>query len=175
MGRSDQAESAFRAALAIQDKLVADFPTVPDFRADLAISYGNLGSLLHGLGHNDQAVSACRTAMIIWEKLVAEFPGVLDYVVGLGGMYGTFGDVISDRDGVGAALEWYRKGFQVLGEVLTKDNWLVKVQEALGEASLGQADALDMFNRRADARMKVRAILREGIRAEQGRQCRRDV
>ncbi len=46
-----EAEGYYRWALAIQEqKLAADFPTVPDYRQDLARSQHNLGVLLEGLG-----------------------------------------------------------------------------------------------------------------------------
>ena len=43
IGGAIEAEEQYRQALAIQEKLAADFPAVPDYRQDLARSHNNLG------------------------------------------------------------------------------------------------------------------------------------
>ena len=43
-GRLKEAEAAYDQALALQKQLVADFPTRPEFRQELARSHNNLGS-----------------------------------------------------------------------------------------------------------------------------------
>ena len=50
LGKRPEAEEQFRKALAIQEKLAAEFPAGPDYRKDLADCYNNLGNLLPASG-----------------------------------------------------------------------------------------------------------------------------
>jgi hypothetical protein len=45
LGKPAEAEAAYRAALGIQERLVADFPAVPQYRRELASSLYNLACL----------------------------------------------------------------------------------------------------------------------------------
>ena len=49
-GKEEEAEEQYRKALAIREKLAADFPAVPDYRQDLAASHNSLGILLADCG-----------------------------------------------------------------------------------------------------------------------------
>jgi tetratricopeptide (TPR) repeat protein len=79
LGKDPEAEAAYRQAQAIFDKLAADFPTVPQYRQDLAASHYNLGVLLAGLGKRPEAEAAYRQALAIQEKLAADLPTVPEY------------------------------------------------------------------------------------------------
>jgi eukaryotic-like serine/threonine-protein kinase len=79
LGRQEEAASAFRRALDLQEKLVADFPGVPAYRRDLANSHNNLGALWADEGHPLKAEAAFRRALDLQEKLVADFPAVPEY------------------------------------------------------------------------------------------------
>src|SRR5207253_2445856 len=50
LGQHSESVTAYRAALAIQEKLAADYPRVPIYRQQLARSHNNLGSELDELG-----------------------------------------------------------------------------------------------------------------------------
>ena len=43
LGRREEARSEYERAVVLREKLAADFPAVPDYRSDLAISHNNLG------------------------------------------------------------------------------------------------------------------------------------
>jgi tetratricopeptide (TPR) repeat protein len=83
LGRRDEAKRKYEQAIALWEKLVAEFPTVPDYRRDwvseLARSHNNLGALLRDTGKRDEAEEQYRSSLAIREKLVAEFPTVPDY------------------------------------------------------------------------------------------------
>jgi tetratricopeptide (TPR) repeat protein len=68
-----------RNALKIEMQLAADFPTVPQYRHDLARSYNNLGNLLRDQGKRDEAEAAYHDALKIQGLLAAEFPTVPEY------------------------------------------------------------------------------------------------
>ena len=79
LGDLKEAEAAFRDALAIQKQLVAEFPTRPDFRQELARTYGNLGVLLRETGQLKEAEAAYRNALALQKQLVADFPTRPDF------------------------------------------------------------------------------------------------
>ena len=79
LGDLKEAEAAYRDALDIQKQLAADFPTRPDFRQQLARTYGNLGNLLRDTGRLAEAEAAYRDALAIQKQLVAEFPTRPDF------------------------------------------------------------------------------------------------
>src|SRR5262249_3548505 len=78
-GRIQDAEKPCRDAIAIQEKLVADFPKVPSYWSDLAGSYQNLLELLNSLNRWPEALAAFEKAKPIYQRLVTDSPEVADY------------------------------------------------------------------------------------------------
>jgi tetratricopeptide (TPR) repeat protein len=74
-----EGEEHYRMALAIQEKLAAEFPTAPDYRKNLALIHNNLGLLLAGLGKPVEAEEQYRNGLAIRVKLAADFPAAPDY------------------------------------------------------------------------------------------------
>jgi hypothetical protein len=58
-----------------QKQLAADFPTRPEFRQELAMSYNNLGALLERTGRFKEAEVAYQDALALQKQLAADFPG----------------------------------------------------------------------------------------------------
>jgi tetratricopeptide (TPR) repeat protein len=108
LGKPADAEAAYRAALAIQERLAAEFPAVPGYRSDMADSHHSLGLLLAGLGKRAEAEAAYRAALALFEKLASEHPDVPDYRTGqdrtslaLGGLWvadGKVADAVATAD-----------------------------------------------------------------------------
>jgi tetratricopeptide (TPR) repeat protein len=78
-GRLREAEEAFRAALALQKQLVAEFPKVAERRSELAVSHSNLGILLRQTGRPREAEEALCAARDHFGRLLADFPAVPHY------------------------------------------------------------------------------------------------
>jgi len=75
LGRSEEAESCYREALQIQEKLAAAFPAVAVYRRELAWSYRQLGGLGQiTFGREAQAVNALQKALLLLEELTAALP-----------------------------------------------------------------------------------------------------
>ena len=70
--QSKEAEKAYRNAIALWTKLVADH-NIEDHRWHLACSHDALGHLCKENGRLEEAAEAYRKARVVWEKLVAEF------------------------------------------------------------------------------------------------------
>ena len=101
-----EAEGQYREALAIREKLAADFPAVTDYRKDLAGSHHNLGLLLAGLGKGPEAEQQYRKALAIKEKLAAEFPVDPEYR----------NDLALSRNNLGVLLADLGKGPEAEGQ-----------------------------------------------------------
>ena len=74
-----EAMNSYRKGLVIQEKLVAEFPTVPEYRKLLAKSFIDHGRWLAKLRKWPEAVEDFRKGLNIWEKLAGEFPTMPAY------------------------------------------------------------------------------------------------
>ncbi|HEV3005606.1 MAG TPA: serine/threonine-protein kinase, partial [Pirellulales bacterium] len=79
MGENQAARADYERMRTIFTKLAAEFPTLRDYRSDLATSHSNLGVLLKSIGKSREAEAAYRAALTIQKKLAAEFPTVPEY------------------------------------------------------------------------------------------------
>jgi tetratricopeptide (TPR) repeat protein len=91
-GRLEEAESAYREALAIQKQLAAERPERPEFRHALAGTYNNLGNLLIlDSARRNEAESAHAEALAIRQRLAVDFPGRHEVRRALGMSHNNFG------------------------------------------------------------------------------------
>jgi serine/threonine protein kinase/tetratricopeptide (TPR) repeat protein len=74
LGELKEAELGYDQALSVQKQLVADFPTRPEFRQDLAKSHSARALLLDIRGRLQQAEEGYVQALSIQTQLVADFP-----------------------------------------------------------------------------------------------------
>jgi tetratricopeptide (TPR) repeat protein len=86
-GWGAEALAAFEEALGIQEKLVADYPIIADYRRELGMSYNNQGILLHRLGRRQEALAAFGKGIDIKAKLAADSPTIPEYRRNLAGSY----------------------------------------------------------------------------------------
>src|SRR5262245_55559164 len=74
LGQQLQAEKNFGEALALLEKLVAEFPARPEYRHTLALTNDNLDATLLHLGREAEAVKSYQRAIDLMQKLVVEVP-----------------------------------------------------------------------------------------------------
>jgi eukaryotic-like serine/threonine-protein kinase len=79
LGKTPQAERAFKRAAESLQELVDQFPEVPEYRQELADTLQKLGNQLGDMGSIPEAQSAHRRALNLQEKLAADFPAVPEY------------------------------------------------------------------------------------------------
>jgi tetratricopeptide (TPR) repeat protein len=151
LGRRPEAEAQYRRALALQEKLAAQFPAVPQYRDDLAGSHDNLGLLLAGLGKRPEAEEQYRRALALKEKLAAEFPAVPRYQVALGGAYCNFGNLIRNGGQPGKSPEWFTKAIRILTAVYDQDRQLMVAKRFLRNSHENRAYAYDALHQYAEA------------------------
>ena len=72
LGKRPEAEEQYRKALAIREKLAAEFPAVPQYQVDLGGSYCNLGRLVSNSGQPGESLEwfekAIRTLTAVYEQ-----------------------------------------------------------------------------------------------------------
>ncbi len=79
LGRNETAESRYREAIEIQERLAATFPAVAAYRKELAWSYRQLGLLSrHTFGEKTEAVRALQKAVALLEELTNADPAIPD-------------------------------------------------------------------------------------------------
>ncbi|HXG10518.1 MAG TPA: tetratricopeptide repeat protein, partial [Gemmataceae bacterium] len=111
--RQPDAERAFRTALRLQEELVAEFPSQPEYRRHLATSHTNLGNLLRATRRLPEAEENHRKAIKLLEKLVAEFPNQPDYRQDLAGSHNNLGVLLRDNGRPPEAEAAYRAALKL--------------------------------------------------------------
>ena len=74
-----EAESAYRAALAIFERLAAERRDLPLSRGYLARTQNGLGNLLSETGRIQEAETVLRAAVRVQTQLAADFPAQADF------------------------------------------------------------------------------------------------
>jgi serine/threonine protein kinase len=74
LGRPTEAVEVDRRAVAVRERLVADYPAVPAYRHRLAESLSGLGNHLWDLRRESEMEPQYRRAQALWERLAADFP-----------------------------------------------------------------------------------------------------
>jgi tetratricopeptide (TPR) repeat protein len=113
LGEQVAARQAYRRALDLQEKLVADSPAVPAYRQELAKSHHSLGDLLAELGQWAAAEQAYRRALSLREQLAAELPAVPAYRQELARTYNGLGSLLAELGRKPAAEQAYRRALDL--------------------------------------------------------------
>jgi tetratricopeptide (TPR) repeat protein len=85
LGREEEAEAEYRAAIDIRRALVEQFPESPDHRDELARTHQNLGALYRRLGRRDAERAEHEAARDHRTELVRRFPDEPDFQLELAG------------------------------------------------------------------------------------------
>jgi tetratricopeptide (TPR) repeat protein len=113
LGDLEEAEESLRASLELRDQLVADFPTRPDYRQELATSHNNLGNLLASTGRPREAEEAYRAALKLYEQLVADFPTRPKFRQELANSCNNLGVLLAGTGQLKEAEEAYRQALKL--------------------------------------------------------------
>ena len=149
--RMDEAEQAYREALAIKEKLAERYSSVTQYRQDLAASLNNLGTLVSSIGRSSEAEAVYRRAIQLYERLAADSPADSRYAVLLAGTYSNLGRLIGDRGEAEDSLPWLVKSIDILESAMRRDPRSVKVRETLCVASWTRAMTLAGLERFSEA------------------------
>jgi serine/threonine-protein kinase len=78
LGRTEQAEKAFRTALAIRKQAADQNPSVPMYRVEYATTLHNLGTVLEAAGRLDAAADARGEAVKLYRAAARDNPEVIE-------------------------------------------------------------------------------------------------
>jgi serine/threonine protein kinase/Flp pilus assembly protein TadD len=112
-GRPEQADSAYRRALALQEKLVADEPESPVWRQALALTLGNRARLLRATGRPREAEQSYGQARALLKKLATDFPAEPSHRHGLAISWCDLGLLLVDTDRLPEAEQAIRQAMQL--------------------------------------------------------------
>jgi serine/threonine protein kinase len=118
VGKKDKAETAFRRAIAILEKVDEGPPAGPESRMDLAEAYHWLGQLLKDVGRLEEAEGILRQNLAVSQKLAAAFPGVANYRLHLCLAGIAFGDLVRARGRPQEARQWFEQALDVARKTL---------------------------------------------------------
>ena len=93
LGEKDGAAAAFRAALALNQQLAADFPELANHRSNLAGCYHNLSILSAARGEKAEAEAQLRQALEINARLAADFPEEPEHRSDLAAQHNSLGNL----------------------------------------------------------------------------------
>jgi serine/threonine protein kinase/tetratricopeptide (TPR) repeat protein len=134
LGLREQAVEGGREAIALLEKLVADFPTVPRHRRGLAQSHNNLGTVLQELGRHAEAEAAHRRALTLQDGLAVEFPGVPEYRADLADSHNNLGNLYLSLGKLAGAEAAYQRAVHLKEELTTEFPTVPRYRADLAQA-----------------------------------------
>jgi eukaryotic-like serine/threonine-protein kinase len=113
LGRREETLRACEEALAIREKLSADFPDIADYRQSVADSHNFVGHVLSDLGRHTESLFHYRKGVGILETLTAESPKERTYREGLGLIQNNLGLLYMAQGKFMEATEMFRQGLMI--------------------------------------------------------------
>jgi tetratricopeptide (TPR) repeat protein len=150
--RAQEAEAAYRDALAIQKQLAADFPTAPQYRQGLALSLNTLAGLLKGpLGRPKEGETAHRDALAIQKQLAADFPTVPEYREDLATSHNNLGNLLRDTGRAQEAEAAYRAALPIQKQLAAEFPADPRYRQNLARSHFNLATLLRIIGRAQEA------------------------
>jgi tetratricopeptide (TPR) repeat protein len=155
---------------------VDQFPTIPDYRYELAMSNHNLASLLEFTGHPQEAERAWRLALEQLAKLAEDFRARPSYRAELAGTYQEFGKFLANAQRPEEAVKALQKAID-LQEPLTREfasdvatlTALVRTYDTLGLLQAKNNEplpAVETFRKSIALQEKLVALAPEAVRSQ---------
>jgi tetratricopeptide (TPR) repeat protein len=158
-GQPAQARDHFQKAVAVQEKLVAEFPRVLAYREDLAGSHNNLGNLLAALGQHTDAREHYRLGSALLEQLAAECPTVPAYRNSLAGGYYNLANLLRDLKQGADAREPYQKALGLYERLAAESPTVPEYRAQLAHTYNNLGLCFTDLGRRAEAREQFQKAL----------------
>jgi serine/threonine protein kinase/predicted RNA polymerase sigma factor len=113
LGEFREAEKDYGQAQRICQKLVAHFPSCPDFRQGLALSHNNRGILLRDTGRPKEAEEDYDQALSIQKQLAADFPSRSEFRQHLAATYNNRGNLLHENGRLKEAEKDYGQALRI--------------------------------------------------------------
>jgi tetratricopeptide (TPR) repeat protein len=145
------AEKAFRQAMNLGEKLVAEAGNVTRYRLELARSYDNLGIVLAELHKPEEAETAFRKALPHQAKLADSSPQVAEYRLELATTRFHLGNLFRLQRRPDQALPWYDQALVLLQPLHQQQSDDPATRDLLSRTHWGRAQVLDALKRSAES------------------------
>jgi serine/threonine protein kinase/Flp pilus assembly protein TadD len=119
IGRPQEANEIQRRAVLIFDKLASDFPYVPNYRHQLAVTLHEHAGLLKHLGQAADAEKAYRRAIAVYEKLATDSPTMPAHWQSTFDLRLTLGQFLKEAGKVKEASGVYREADAIVSKLPT--------------------------------------------------------
>jgi serine/threonine protein kinase len=119
LGRREDSLRASEQALAIQEKLTADYSDISDFRSALADSHNFVGHVLSDLGRHAEALFHYRKGLNILEELSTESPNEATHREGVGLIQNNLGLLYLAQGKTIESSEMFRQGLMIKERLAT--------------------------------------------------------
>jgi tetratricopeptide (TPR) repeat protein len=159
LGQLDEAEPAYRDAVALQKQLAAEFPDRPELRHSLAASLGNLGNLLRDTGRPKAAESAYREVLVIFRRLVADSPNRADLLRNLAATHTSLGFLLFTTNRLNEAEAAHRDALALYRRLAAEFPNLVDRRHDLAQGHLTLGQLLSDTGRPKEAESAYRDAL----------------
>jgi serine/threonine protein kinase len=155
-GRMEQAMAANRKALVLFEQLVAAAPKSTAYRADLARTEHQLGSLLRSAGRRAEAEATFAKALQLTEMLVSDEPSAPDHRAELAGLYSDRGELLADAGKFAEAEQLYRKALALQQKLVSKAPDIAEYRAGLASTLLRLGRLQQKTGRAAEAEQMLR-------------------
>ncbi len=132
-GSASDAVAAYQLALALREKLAAEYPNVVEYQSDLAASYDNLGGQQLQTGDRKSALLSYQRALAIGETLAAEHPSVNAHQNDLAKTYYNLGRLQQTTGDPEAAMAGYQRALAIREKLAAENPNVSKVQSELAQ------------------------------------------
>ena len=158
-GNPRQAELEYRQAVELGQALKDDFPTIPEYRQNLAASYNGLGQALLAQGRREQADLALRQGLALKEKLAGDFPRRPDFRRDLANSQINHGVQLLGMQRLADSAAAYRRAEDLLAALVKESPLVPDYQQQWGKALVNRALVLHMANKLKEAEEAYREAL----------------
>lgn len=159
-GHIQEDESTYRKVLQLKQELAADFPTVPQYRQELATSHNNLGLLLVKLGKQAKAEAAYRDALKVQAQLTRDFPAVPKYREELATSYNNLGNLLRDLGKPVEAEVAYRDALRIQTQLTQDSPTVPPYRQELAGSCNNLGNLLRDLGKRTEAESAYREALK---------------
>ena len=156
VGKRPDAEQWYRQTLELLEKLAARFPTVPEYRHDLALSHNSLGDLLYDLGKQAEAEKQYRHAVDSLEKLAVGFPTDPAYRHDLADSHYKLGLVLAEMGKRPGAEQQYRHALGIRQKLAADFPTVPKYRQELACSQHKLGALLNDLGKQAEAEQQYR-------------------
>jgi len=168
LGQPEKAEAAICRAIDLRQRLVADFPAVPTYRHELAMTHNNMGIVLNSLGKRGESEAAYRQALEILAKLAADFSTVPEYRKELARSHLNLGALLADLEKRAEAAAAYRQALDIQVELVARFPEVPEYRKEQARSHDNLGTLLDSEGKRDEAAAAYRQALdvREKLAAD---------